>query len=129
MINICGFWVKKLSQNGFQLVKNLNLSIKKYINDYSVLTKNNVRHRKRYYRYIRNLLDSGVPIDGIGFQSRIFQKDLTQPHQRKLFVLRMTFLVLVLNFKSLSLILKLQTKIFRQSMQGFSYSNFQSQKK
>ena len=27
--------------------------------------------RDRYYRYIRNLLDSGVPIDGIGFQSHI----------------------------------------------------------
>ena len=62
---------KEVVTEWFQLVKNLNPSIKKYINDYSVLTKNNVRHRKRYYRYIRNLLDCGVPIDGIGFQSHI----------------------------------------------------------
>ena len=62
---------KEAVREWFQLVKNLNPGIKKYINDYSVLTKNNVRHRKRYYRYIRNLLDSGVPIDGIGFQSHI----------------------------------------------------------
>ena len=62
---------KEVVREWFQLVKKLNPGIKKYINDYSVLTKNNVRHRKRYYRYIRNLLDSGVPIDGIGFQSHI----------------------------------------------------------
>ena len=61
--------------------------------------------------------------------SRIFQKDLTQPHQRKLFVLRMTFLVLVLNFKSLSLILKLQIKIFRQGTRRIFLQQFSVTKK
>ena len=62
---------KDVVKEWFQLVKDMNPNVKRYINDYSILTKNNVRHRKRYFRYIKGLLDSGVPIDGIGFQSHI----------------------------------------------------------
>ena len=62
---------KDVVKEWFQLVKDMNPNVKRYINDYSILTKNNVRHRKRYFQYIKGLLDSGVPIDGIGFQSHI----------------------------------------------------------
>ena len=105
---------KDVVKEWFQLVKDMNPNVKRYINDYSILTKNNVRHRKRYFRYIKGLLDSGVPIDGIGFQSHI-PKGFNPTPPEEIIRIAMIFLVSGPNFKSLSLILKPQIVIFRRS--------------
>lgn len=51
-----------------------------YINDFSILTGggNDIDHQNHYEKTIRNLIDSGAPIDGIGFQGH-FSWTLTDP--------------------------------------------------
>ena len=112
----------------FQLVKNLNPSIKNIL----MIT---VFSLKIMLGIVKDIIGTSEIYWTPGYLSMesvfspIFQKDLTQPHQRKLFVLRMTFLVLVLNFKSLSLILKLQIKIFRQGTRRIFLQQFSVTKK
>ncbi|MBT6593929.1 MAG: glycosyl hydrolase family 10 [Porticoccaceae bacterium] len=55
----------------FQQVQQIRPEVKRYINDYGVLTKNSVRHRKFYFNYIEGLLKQGAAIQGIGFQAHI----------------------------------------------------------
>ena len=55
----------------FQQVQQIRPEVKRYINDYGVLTKNSVRHRTFYFNYIEGLLKQGAAIQGIGFQAHI----------------------------------------------------------
>ena len=43
--------------------------VKLYINDYDILSANDVGHREYYFNQIRDLVRQDVPIDGIGMQS------------------------------------------------------------
>ena len=55
----------------FKQVQQIRPEVKRYINDYGVLTKNSVRHRTFYFNYIQGLLKQGAAIQGIGFQAHI----------------------------------------------------------
>ena len=55
----------------FQQVQQIRPEVKRYINDYGILTKNSVRHRRFYFNYIAGLLKQGAAIQGIGFQAHI----------------------------------------------------------
>ena len=55
----------------FKQVQQIRPEVKRYINDYGVLTKNSVRHRTFYFNYIQSLLKQGAAIQGIGFQAHI----------------------------------------------------------
>jgi endo-1,4-beta-xylanase len=55
----------------FQQVQQIRPEVKRYINDYGILTKNSVRHRTFYFNYIEGLLKQGAAIQGIGFQAHI----------------------------------------------------------
>jgi len=55
----------------FQQVQQIRPGVKRYINDYGILTKNSLRHRAFYFNYIKRLLKQGAAIQGIGFQAHI----------------------------------------------------------
>lgn len=55
----------------FRQTASLAPGIKRYINDYNILTKDNPRHRNIYFNYIKKLLKRDTPISGIGFQCHI----------------------------------------------------------
>jgi endo-1,4-beta-xylanase len=55
----------------FQQVQQIRPGVKRYINDYGILTKNSLRHRAFYFNYIERLLKQGAAIQGIGFQAHI----------------------------------------------------------
>ena len=55
----------------FQQVQQIRPEVKRYVNDYGILTKNSVRHRRFYFNYIAGLLKQGAAIQGIGFQAHI----------------------------------------------------------
>ena len=55
----------------FKQVQQIRPEVKRYINDYGVLTKNSVRHRTFYFNYIQGLLKQGAAIQGIWFQAHI----------------------------------------------------------
>jgi GH35 family endo-1,4-beta-xylanase len=55
----------------FRLAREANPRLVRYINDYGVLTRPSPEHQDFYYDYIQGLLDTGVPVQGIGFQGHI----------------------------------------------------------
>jgi hypothetical protein len=55
----------------FRQTESLAPGVKRYINDYNILTKDNPRHRNIYFNYIKKLLELNTPISGIGFQCHI----------------------------------------------------------
>jgi GH35 family endo-1,4-beta-xylanase len=55
----------------FRLAEAANARLTRYINDYGVLTRPNARHQDFYFDYVKNLLDQGAPLQGVGFQSHI----------------------------------------------------------
>ncbi|MEH6549877.1 MAG: endo-1,4-beta-xylanase [Pseudomonadales bacterium] len=61
----------KVVDKWFSLAQQYRPELTRYINEYGVLTRNNPNHRQQYYDYIQTLLDRGVPLQGIGFQSHI----------------------------------------------------------
>jgi GH35 family endo-1,4-beta-xylanase len=55
----------------FRIAKETNPELKRYINDYGVLTRPATRHQDFYFGFIHEQLKKGTAIDGIGFQSHI----------------------------------------------------------
>lgn len=55
----------------FRIAKETNPRLKRYINDYGVLTRPSKKHQDFYFDFIHEQLGSGTAIDGIGFQSHI----------------------------------------------------------
>ena len=62
---------KEVAIDWFRLTERANPTVKRYINDYAILMRDNPRHRQGYFDYIRWLLDNGAPVQGIGFQCHI----------------------------------------------------------
>jgi hypothetical protein len=66
----------------FRIAEETNPRLGRYINDYGVLTRPSERHQQFYFDYIRNLLNTGVAVQGIGFQGHIPEAfDPTPPEQ------------------------------------------------
>lgn len=53
----------------FRIAEEVSPDVRRYINDFGVLTRSTDRHRNYYFDYIEWLLDSGAPVQGIGFQA------------------------------------------------------------
>jgi GH35 family endo-1,4-beta-xylanase len=60
---------KESAIDWFHIAAETSPDIKRYINDFGVLTRSSKRHQDYYYDYIQWLLDSGAPVQGIGFQA------------------------------------------------------------
>jgi GH35 family endo-1,4-beta-xylanase len=60
---------KNAAVDWFHIAEKASPDVKRYINDFGVLTRSSKRHQDYYYDYIRWLLDSGAPVQGIGFQA------------------------------------------------------------
>lgn len=58
----------------FRLTEQANPRLKRYINDFGVLTRPSETHQQFYFDYIRGLLEDGVAVQGIGFQGHIPQQ-------------------------------------------------------
>jgi len=71
----------------FQQVQQIRPEVKRYINDYGILTKNSVRHRRFYFNYIAGLLKQGAAIQGIGFQAHIPKGFAPTAPQELLFIM------------------------------------------
>lgn len=52
----------------FRIAKEANPNFKSYINDYGILSGNDVAHQDNYHGWIKYLLEQGAPVDGIGLQ-------------------------------------------------------------
>ena len=66
----------------FRIAEETNPRLRRYINDYGVLTRPGERHQQFYYDYIQHLLATGVAVQGIGFQGHIPEAfDPTPPRQ------------------------------------------------
>ncbi len=66
----------------FRIAKETNPRLKRYINDFGVLTRPSQKHQQFYYDYIQNLLATGAAVQGIGFQGHIPEAfDPTPPVQ------------------------------------------------
>lgn len=64
----------------FQLARSVDPEVRLYINEYDIETGGgrNTRKQDQYYQLIRDLLDRGAPLGGIGIQGH-FGSDLTDP--------------------------------------------------
>ena len=71
----------------FQQVQQIRPEVKRYINDYGILTKNSLRHRTFYFNYIAGLLKQGAAIQGIGFQAHIPKGYAPPPPQQLLSIM------------------------------------------
>ena len=66
----------------FRLTKETNPRLKRYINDFGVLTRPSEAHQQFYFDYICDLLASDVAVQGIGFQGHVPQQFApTPPHE------------------------------------------------
>lgn len=54
----------------FKAARRADPNVKLYINDYNITTESG--KRKTYFEVIERLIDAGVPIDGVGFQSHYY---------------------------------------------------------
>jgi GH35 family endo-1,4-beta-xylanase len=52
----------------FRIAKEANPAFKRYINDYGILSGDDLAHQNNYHEWIGYLLEQGAPIDGIGLQ-------------------------------------------------------------
>lgn len=52
----------------FRIAKEANPSFKSYINDYGILSGNDVAHQDNYHGWISYLMEQGAALDGIGLQ-------------------------------------------------------------
>lgn len=61
-------------QLAFQWVKEIDPNAKLYINENGIETDNSAKN-DRFYNLIKHLLEKGVPIDGVGFESHIITSE------------------------------------------------------
>ena len=60
---------KESAIDWFHIAAEANPEAKRYINDFGVLTRSSEQHQDFYYKYIQWLLESGAPVQGVGFQA------------------------------------------------------------
>ena len=59
---------KEVVLEWFEAAREANPTYLNYINDYGILTENNLEHQENYYDWINYLVTNAAPVDGIGFQ-------------------------------------------------------------
>ena len=59
---------KEVVLEWFETARKANPHFLTYINDYGILSENNLEHRDNYYGWITYLTENNAPLDGIGFQ-------------------------------------------------------------
>ena len=81
LITLADMFGREIYVDILKLARELNPQASLYVNEGNILPSGKFSElmRDKYERCIRNLIDSGAPLDGIGFMGHFTQKRLTAP--------------------------------------------------